>query len=200
MRTAINQIILTLMNKNYKLDEGGQTLGTIMGGLQFIHRKLYPYSDMAPERITDFIVYQLYRKRQCMYRFTAIDLFSKFAVQKFHDQFLGQNARPGMNYYIDQWLGDAGITRASLTKIIEGEKPNKLQRYIYMASEEVIKKRFLNTANGYFLCQQSTTGFAPRSETCCVCQYRDKCLETTRLKYPELIRLRLQDKDYDKEK
>lgn len=201
VRTAINQVILTLMDKNYKLDDGGQTLNSVMNGITYICKRLFPYSDKPDSRIIDFIVYQLYRRRDCRYRFTAVDLFSCRAADKYEYQFIGPNAKPGMNYYIDLWLQGGGLTRAKLTKMIEDKKPTQISQYVYIASEETIKRRFFNTPGGYMLCQNSTTGYAPRSEACRECDFKEHCCEQTERKYPELMRLRTQEyKNYGEKK
>ena len=193
VKDAINLVIDTLIRKDYRLDDGGQTLATIKTGLVYMQKNIWPQG-MSDERIVDFIVYQLYRKRTpSMYRFTVRDLFSQYAVEKFKKQFIGENARTGMNYYIDLWLKECGLSRSKLVNIIEGDKPNPLQKYVYMESEEMIKGRFFNTDNGYMLCQQSTTGYAPLSIACRGCIFANKCREVTEKKYPELMRLRIKN-------
>lgn len=74
--------------------------------------------------------------------------------------------------------------------MIAKQKPNPLKKMIYLPSEEPIKKRFLNTDAGLALCQQSTTGWSPLSETCGRCDNWVECGKMTAKKYPELMRFR----------
>ena len=193
VRSAINKIIITLIGKGYKISDGGQSLVVIEQGIKKINQSLFPYSDMADDRIIDYIVYFLYLKREPRWRFTIDDFFSDYAISKYKQQFMSDNGKTGINYYINQWLDDGELSRASLTKMIEEPKPHKMSKFIYMESEELIKKRFINTDMGYMLCQRSTTGWAPRSHCCQTCKNSSQCICATERKYPELIRLRRQD-------
>ena len=193
VRSAINKIIITLIGKGYKISDGGQSLVVIEQGIKKINQSLFPYSDMADDRIIDYIVYFLYLKREPRWRFTIDDFFSDYVISRYKQQFMSDNGKAGINYYINQWLDDGELSRASLTKMIEKPKPHKMSKFIYMESEELIKKRFINTDMGYMLCQRSTTGWAPRSHCCQTCKNSSQCICATERKYPELIRLRRQD-------
>ena len=193
VRSAINKVILTLIGKEYKIPDGGQTLAVVEQGIKKINQKLYPYSDMADDRIIDYLVYHLYLKREPRRRFTINEFFSDYAIAKYRQQFIDEGGKSGMNYYINQWLEDGDFTRAGLTKLIEKPKPHKMSKFIYMESEELIKKRFINTDMGYMLCQRSTTGWSPRSQCCQICKNASQCIHATEQKYPELIRLRRMD-------
>lgn len=193
VRSAINKVIFTLIGKEYKIPDGGQSLAVIEQGIKKINQKLYPYSDMADDRIIDYLVYFLYLKREPRFRFTINDFFSDYAISKYRQQFMSENGKSGINYYINQWLDDGELTRAALTKMIEKPRPHKMSKFIYMESEELIKKRFINTDMGYMLCQRSTTGWTPRSRYCQICKNSQQCIYATEQKYPELIRLRRQD-------
>lgn len=193
VRLAINEVIITLIGKEYKIPDGGQTLAVIEQGIKRVNQKLFPYSDMADDRIIDYLVYHLYLKREPRRRFTVNEFFSDYAIVRYRQQFIDEDGKSGMNYYINQWLRDGDFTRASLTKMIEKPKPHKMSKFIYMESEELIKKRFINTDMGYMLCQRSTTGWSPRSQYCQICTNVSQCIRATEQKYPELIRLRRQD-------
>lgn len=169
-------------------------------GIERLNKKLFPYSNMADERIIDFVVYSLYLKRDTTYRFTVSQIFSEGLMQKYQRQFMSADGKSGMNYYINEWLDDGDLSRSQLTKMIEKPKPHKMSKFIYMESEELIKKRFFNTEMGYMLCQRSTTGWSPRSQYCNKCQNVEQCIAITEQKYPELVRLRRMDyKDGTKE-
>ena len=182
------------MNPKYKLVEGEQSIAVIEAGLEELKRVCYP-TGMADERIADFIVYQLYRKRSLLYHFYASDLFSNYAVSKYYAQFIGVNKKTGMNYYIDLWLEEGGFSRRKVTEMISSKKVSRLAGMVYMPSEELIKRRFYNTDMGYMLCQNNTTGYSPRSASCVGCKYNKACERATKEKYPELMRLR--KKDYE---
>lgn len=167
---------------------------TIQNGIDGLKKTCYP-TGMSEERITDFIVYQLYRKRNLWYRFYASDLFSDYAISKYYAQFIGINKKTGMNYYIDLWLEEGKLSRRKITEMISLPKPSKLSGMVYMPSEEMIKRRFYNTDMGYMLCQNNTTGYSPRSVACSGCKFDEECEFVTKKKYPELMRLR--KKDYE---
>ena len=120
-------------------------------------------------------------------------MFTDFAVEKYRAQFMSEDGKNGMNYYIDQWLDENELSRAQLTAMIADPKPNKMRKYIYMEAEEMTKRRFINTEGGYLLCQSSTTGWSPKSEACGECSYRKRCEEDTERRLPELVRLRRED-------
>lgn len=195
--SAANKVIATLIGEEFKLSLNGMTIQMIQEGVARLNSRLFPYSNMADERIIDFLVYGLYLKRDTKYKFTANQLFADGVIMKFQKQFMSADGKSGMNYYINEWLDSEDLSRAELTKMIEKPKPHKMSRFIYMESEELIKKRFYNTDTGYMLCQRSTTGWSPRSTSCAGCVNAKRCITTTKQKYPELVRLRI--KDYENE-
>lgn len=176
------------------------TLNMTIEGMARLNKVLFPYSNIACERIIDFLVYSLYLKRDSTYRFTVSQIFSEGLMLKFKKQFMSADGKSGMNYYINVWLDEGDLTRSQLTKMIEAPKPHKMSKLIYMESEELIKKRFYNTEMGYMLCQRSTTGWSPRSQFCNGCKNVEQCIIVTEQKYPELVRLRRKDYENDKEK
>lgn len=190
---AINRVTTELIDEKFKIAQNGMTLQMVQEGVKRLNDKLFLYSNMADERIIDFIVYSLYLKKDTKYRFTINQIFSDGLIQKFQKQFMSENGKSGMNYYINEWLDDADLNREKLTKMIEKPKPHKMSKFIYMESEELIKKRFYNTEMGYALCLHSTTGWSPRSQYCKNCQYVEQCIIATEQKYPELVRLRRKD-------
>lgn len=169
-------------------------------GIERLNRVVFPYSNMADERIIDFMVYSLYLKREPTYRFTVSQIFAEGLMLKFQKQFMSADGKSGMNYYINAWLAEGDFTRSQLTKIIEKPKPHKMLKFLYMESEELIKRRFYNTDIGYMLCQRSTTGWSPRSHSCGGCKNVEQCIIATERKYPELVRLRKKDYENGKEK
>lgn len=193
--SIINKVIVELIDEKFKLPQSGISLQMTIEGVERLNKKLFPYSNMADERIVDFIVYSLYLKRNTQYRFTVSQIFSEGLMRKYQKQFMSADGKSGMNYYINKWLDEGDLSRSQLTKVIEKPKPHKMSKFIYMESEELIKKRFFNTEMGYMLCQRSTTGWSPRSQYCNKCKNVEQCIVTTEQKYPELVRLR--KKDYE---
>jgi hypothetical protein len=59
-----------------------------------------------------------------------------------------------------------------------------------MPSDELVKRRFHNTENGFVLCSSKTMGWSPGSKACQECNYVEKCKTVTGRRYPELLRLR----------
>lgn len=153
---------------------------------------LFGISAMDDGRIVDYVVYQLYRSRSAVaegrWRYTW--LFSQNALDKYRKQFIDEDGKSGVNYYIDQWLGEAELPRRLLAEMIADPKEHPLWKMVHLVSEEPIKRRFLNTADGLALCQCATTGWSPLSETCGQCDNWVECGKMTARKYPELMRLR----------
>lgn len=171
---------------------GGPNLVALELDVQVLS-KLWPYEGIADERIVDYAVYQIYRTRHTLEQRLAWQphyMFTDYAVDKYRHQFMSEAGKSGINYYINRWLDEYELSRTDLVKMIEEPKPNSLKKYVYMESEEVTKRRFLNTEGGYLLCQRSTTGWAPQSDTCKKCDYQKQCEQATAKRLPELVRLR----------
>lgn len=170
-----------------------QNISVIAKGIERL-KKLYPYG-YCDERIVDFIVYQIYRYRDCINREPRWNItwcFSEMAVNKFRCQFIEEGGKSGMNWYIDRWLQESGTCRENLTGMLRDLSEHPLAKMIYVEAEDMMKKRFLNEEGGYFICQQSTTGWSPGSSVCAECNYVERCQITTEKKYPELFRIRKQ--------
>lgn len=146
------------------------------------------------DRIVDYIVYQIYRYRDLINNssWQISWCFSQNAVNKYKGQFIDAGGKSGMNYYIDLWLNEGGISRESLSAILKDRSKNPLKKFIYIESENDVKLRWHNTQAGFFLCQQATTGWSPKAPPCQTCNYKEDCMESTALKYPEIMRLRLE--------
>lgn len=155
--------------------------------------------EISDGRIVDFIVYQVYRYRD----FIGIKgsswniswCFSDTAIKKFKSQFLDSKGKSGMMYYIDCWLEDGGLSRSVLRDMLADNGEHRLARYIYIVSEDVIKRRFKNTELGLQLCIQSTTGWTPQSPVCSNCSNMYRCAIVSEKKCPELIRLRKENQN-----
>ncbi len=187
----IETLVRRTINPRWSLTRSSIVAIYIQNGLQQLPA-LFGVSDIDDERIVDYIVYQIYRAREYIangsWQYTW--LFSQSAMNRFQKQFLSADGKSGMNYYINQWLDEAELSRGYLTSLITEPKPNPLRKMIYLPSEEPIKRRFLNTDDGLALCQRSTTGWSPLSETCGQCDNWVECGKMTAKKYPELMRFR----------
>lgn len=190
----IETIVKRTIDPKWKFTQSGVAALYLQDGLRQLP-SLFGISDIDDGRVVDYVVYQLYRCRSFLkdgtWQYTW--LFSKSAMDKFRKQFLSADGKSGMNYYINQWLDEAELSREILTSMIAKQKPNPLRKLVYLASEESIKKRFLNTKDGLVLCQSSTTGWSPLSETCGRCDYWVECGKMTAKKYPELMRFRKEE-------
>jgi hypothetical protein len=190
----IETVVKRTIDPKWRFTQSGVAAIYLQNGLQQLP-SLFGVSDIDDERIVDYLIYQLYRMRSFIadgsWQYTW--LFSQSAMDKFKKQFLSADGKSGMNYYINQWLDEAELSRSKLTVIIAQPKPNPLRKMVYLASEETIKRRFLNTEDGLTLCQRSTTGWSPMSETCGRCDYWVECEKMTAKKYPELMRFRKEE-------
>lgn len=191
VRAMIEKLIRRTINRKFQFTKSGLALIQLQEGLNQLPA-VFGINEMDDGRIVDYIVYQIYRSRDSIAnnRWSPDWLFSESARQKYKKQFIDMDGKSGMNYYINLWLDDAELTRGQLTAMIAKQKPNPLRKMVYLPSEEPIKQRFLNTDVGLALCQQSTTGWSPLSETCGRCENWVECGKLTAIKYPELMRFR----------
>ncbi len=183
------------LDPKFKLPGGGIGENVISNGLDELE-KLFPMG-MSDNRITDFMVYQVFRyvdniTGKSPTHFDWKWCWGKHAIAKYNNQYFGEG-NPRIDYYIDQWLSGLGIRRQMITDYIAGPKPNKWRQYIDMPSDELVKRRFHNTDAGLVLCSNKTLGWSPGSNACSECIHVSKCKEITEKRYPELLRLRLED-------
>lgn len=194
VRQMIETVIRRTIDPKWRFTQSGMVGVYLEKGLQQLPA-VFGMSDIDDERIVDYLVYQIYRSRNFIAdgSWQSTWLFSQSAKDKFKRQFLSVDGKAGMNYYINQWLDEAELSRGYLTSLITKPKPNPLKNMIYLESEEPLKKRFFNTETGLAFCQSSTTGWSPLSVTCGQCDYRVQCEEMTANKYPELMRFRKEE-------
>lgn len=191
VRQMIEAVVKRTIDPKWRFTQSGVAALYLQNGIQQLPA-LFGFSEIDDGRIVDYIVYQLYRCRTFIangsWQYTY--LFSKSAIEKYRNQFLSADGKSGINYYINQWLDEAELSRSQLTAMISKPKPSPLKAMVYLESEEPIKKRFLNTSDGLALCQRATTGWSPLSETCGRCDNWVECGKMTDKKYPELMRYR----------
>lgn len=195
----IETLIRRTIDPKWRFTQSGVVAMHLQRGLGLLPG-LFNVSEMDDERVVDYIVYQIYRSRQSIEdgKWQLSWLFSKTALDKYRGQFISENGKSGMNYYINKWLDEYELSRGALTSMIAKPKPSPLRKMVYMESEEPIKRRFHNTDVGLALCQQSTTGWSPLSAACKECKNWVECGKMTANKYPELMRFRKEA--YGKEK
>ena len=187
--------LVVKMDAKFRLPGGGIPHAAVSAGLDDLE-KLFPMG-MSDQRITDFMVYQVYRYvdniiGKAPTHFDWRWCWGKTAIEKYRNQYFG-DGNPRIDYYIDQWLDSIDVKRQVITDYIAGPKPNKWRQYIEMPSDELVKRRLLNTEAGLVLCSMKTLGWSPGSNACSECEFTAKCKETTTNRYPELMRLRLED-------
>ena len=187
--------IVKRIDRKWKFPGGDVVVNYVTAGLKRLEDS-FPMG-MSDQRITDYMVYQLYRYADNISgvaptHFQYSWCFSENALAKYRNQYFG-TGNPRIDYYIDQWLDGLNITRQEITDFISGPKPNKWRKYIEMPSDEAVKRRFFNTRNGLILCSSKTMGWSPGSRACHECDFVEECKKITERRYPELLRLRLEE-------
>ena len=140
------------------------------------------YGSVTDERIVDYCVFVAHR-----YRNSPTPSFKQwFGVSAMN---LFYKRKSGLAYYEDKWLEGAGLTRGDLIRAIKSYQ-HPQAKYVYLEAEETTKQRMLNQKVGFVICQTSTLGWSPLSETCQSCNFVADCKVQTQEKYPEIYRLR----------
>lgn len=174
------EIATKLISPSFKFSKGGEPIRIVSQALGRLEKK---YGSLSKERIVDYCVSAAYTFKDRGDRWKINQLFGPKSVEKF-----GTDRRA--KYYEDKWLASANITRIHLLTYLADKREHPHQQYVYMPMEEPTKKRMLNSHAGYLICQSSTLGWSPESESCSQCQYVDECKVETKKKFPEIYRLR----------
>lgn len=190
-----------LFHSKISVSDSFVNMGYISNGVENSLPALFGVGSVSADRIVDYIVYQIYCYRNIVEegRWRLDWLFSDKAIKKYKAQFLEEGGKTGVNYYINLWLKEAGLTRESLVSMIEKKEP-QLKTMVYMMNEEPIKMRFHNTEDGLLFCQSNTTGWSPLSDACAACNNVEECEIMTEQKFPELMRYRKEIQDVYKKK
>lgn len=180
--TVYTEIVRRLIDKNFKIVLGGENIRTISSFLEEFTKE---YGTVTKERLVDFCICtaHFYRDKKA---WSIKQVFGAASMKRF------KSAKQGKGYFEDQWLSEEKLNRNYLYNLIADRKDHPQAKYIYMPSEEEIKKRQLNKEVGYLLCQTSTLGWSPVSDTCKQCHYSSECMKETQCKYPELYRIRIE--------
>lgn len=198
----LDRIIAKGMKVSYNIYDNPGNRRIVSAGLLRMKELFAVYGGCSEMRITDFVVYQIYRYRDMIAEWprgswTLSWCFGETAVEKYRQQFMSEDGKRGMNYYIDKWLSDMGLSREMLSDMLS-EKRERGGKYICLTGEDATKRRFLNKPSGMMLCLASTTGWTPQSPVCKECRCSSECMERTERKYPEITRLRKEEQDRNK--
>ncbi|WP_239059473.1 hypothetical protein [Bacteroides sp. 224] len=180
--TVYTEIVTRLVDKSFRFSQGGITIRAISKFLDEFEKE---YGIITKERLVDFCICaaHTFRERE---KWTIQQVFGPKSQTRFRE------SKQGKVYYEDNWLSEAQLTRDYLYNLIADRKEHPQAKYIHVLSEESTKKRLLNQKIGYLLCQTSTLGWSPVSETCEQCNFQQDCKKETQSKYPELYRIRLE--------
>lgn len=185
------KVVFTEIQRNasdpaFKFDNGGAMKQTLTGFLQRVEKQ---FGGVSPKRLVDICVCACYRYRNSKTSIKA--MFGPTAFQKYLE------GVRGTRYYENRWLEGIGTSRENLVAMISAKEEHPHRKYIYMPSEEPTKRRMLNKRVGYLLCQSSTLGWSPLSESCRQCDFTSDCMRETNRKYPEIYRLRIENGSTD---
>ena len=176
------EIATKLISPSFKFSKGGEAIRIVSQALERLEKK---YGSLSRERIEDYCVSAAYSFKDRGERWKINQVFGPKSVEKF-----GTDRR--VKYYEDRWLASAEITRSHLLSYLADKSKHPHQQYVYMPMEEPTKKRMLNSQAGYIICQSSTLGWSPESESCSRCKFVSKCKIETQKRFPEIYRLRLE--------
>lgn len=181
--TVFTEIIKKLVDPTFKFSKGGATTKLLQ---KFLDRFEKEFGAVTCERLVDFCVCAAYtfKNRKPL---PLQQVFGPQSILRIKEQTRGQR------FYQNQWLETVGLSREALVNLIKDRREHPQAKYIYVASEELTKKRQLNHKLGYLICQTSTLGWSPLSEACQNCQFVADCQKETEYKYPELYRLRIEN-------
>ena len=175
-------IVNKLINPAYKMPQGGESLRVMTNAIARLEKK---YGEASISRIVDYIVCASYvfKNREQGWKLNSV--FGPKSIERF-------TTDKGLKYYEDKGLMTENMTRNDLIKFLTNDSQHPLSKFIYIASEESTKRRLLNQEVGYIICQSSTLGWTPESESCKRCDFTEKCKAETSKKYPEIYRLRIE--------
>lgn len=172
--------IIKLISPTYKFNNGGANKRIIENFLNLLEKQ---FGAITCERLVDALIscIYIYRERE---KWTLRQILGPTVFKKTLEH------KHGVQFYQDKWLASGGLSRDGLVNLIKSRKEHPLHKFIYVPSEELTKKRQLNTNAGFILCQLSTLGWSPLSNACSLCNFMNECKIKTEEKYPEIYRLR----------
>ncbi|MGL5016105.1 MAG: hypothetical protein ACRC6V_17770 [Bacteroidales bacterium] len=136
----------------------------------------------------DYIIHQCHIWREWdkwKKNFNLSWVFGSKAIERF------TTSKPGVKYYQDLWLKEIGCTRESIKdRAFNPNREHPMQKFVHYPSDDIGKARFINTDMGYRFCVTETLMWSPSSDICVQCNYVEKCKSELNKQYPELLRLR----------
>lgn len=79
--------------------------------------------------------------------------------------------------------------------LIDKEQEKPKNKSVLFDSSKAIRKRFLNTKEGFAICVQQTTLFDPSDTSCIRCNSRSECKELLRVNIPSIYQQRIKDRN-----
>lgn len=179
---VFSEIEKKLVDSSFRFSQGGSTARVLTKFIVLFEKE---FGAVTKERLVDFCICtaHAYKNRKS---WTVNQAFGPSSIKRLKE------SKRGARYYEDKWLEEGGITREALIQLIADRSEHPLARYIFLQSEEQTKKRLLNRPVGFAICQSSTLGWSPLSESCGDCNFIEQCKRETDRKYPELFRIRVE--------
>lgn len=149
---------------------------------------------LSDERLADFCICQVHT----ISRFDAEYLARRWVPshsfgRKARERFA--TATPVRRYWEDKWLESAGLSRSALPYLLKDRREHPLWQFLDPVYEENTKCRVVNTPVGYYVCGISTLLWNPFSAACRRCPHIEQCHRRTAARYPELYRLRIEERE-----
>lgn len=182
VKIIFSAIAVKLLKPTFKFSGGGATARTLANFLDLMEKE---FGSVTSERLVDFCVCAAYVFKNRP-QWTVNQIFGKASIKRLKER------TKGGKYYEDQWLSSVSLNRSDLVAMIADKSVHPQAKFIYIASEEPTKRRMLNTAVGYIICQTSTLGWSPLSESCSKCKATDDCKQELQKRFPELYRIRIE--------
>lgn len=146
---------------------------------------------VSVERLVDFCVCQVYAisrfDKEYLNRWNVSHSFGKKAQKRFAGE------KREIRYYEDKWLKENRLSREELCELIRDRSSHPQAKFIYPQYEDRTKKRLIGTVLGYYICGVSTLLWTPFSPVCIRCPKASACKHRTRMLYPELYRIRVEE-------
>lgn len=146
---------------------------------------------LSDERLVDFCICQVYAVsrfgKEYLNRWNVSHSFGKKAQKRFADE------KHEIRYFEDKWLKENKLNRKELCELIRDRSSHPQAKFIYPRYEDRTKGRLLGTVLGYYICGASTLLWTPFSPVCARCPKTSACEHRTRLLYPELYRIRVEE-------
>lgn len=143
------------------------------------------------ERVVDFCVCQVYALsgfgEDYESRWNVSHSFGKRAQRRFAE------TKREIRFYEDKWLRKNELSREMLCELILDRSKHPQAKFIYPQYEDGTKKRLLGTTLGYYICGASTLLWTPFSPVCSECPKAAACQHRTRMIFPELYRIRIEE-------